>query len=272
MRKLECQHTGCSRNCRCKGYCDTHYQQFKKHGVTWDIGATFTLEARLAAKYVVDEASGCWFWTGGLNANGYGYISVRGHGKAGRKPAHRASFELRYGPIPEGLQLDHQCHNRDQSCLGGKSCRHRRCVNPEHLEPATNQQNASRGRAGATARARAVAMTRCKNGHELAPENIRTYANGYRRCKACVREKQRAYDAKRRGSTSRQRAHGPLREVLRRQSRTVWLSCGHVIRVTDHHPTVRVICTSCENGPPRTKTRPPETDMEAAMPTGGEPF
>lgn len=42
--------------------------------------------------------------------------------------AHRFAYEEVVGPIPEGHQLDHTCHNRA-------------CVNPGHLRPATNKQN-----------------------------------------------------------------------------------------------------------------------------------
>lgn len=71
--------------------------------------------------------SGCWLWAGADNGGGYG--KFRG------KYAHRVSYEMRNGAIPEGLHLDHLCR---------VPC----CVNPDHLEPVTNQENARRGEAG----------------------------------------------------------------------------------------------------------------------------
>lgn len=69
---------------------------------------------------------GCWFWTGEISANGYG-----GFRHPDTKWAHRASYMLLVGPIPDGKYLDHLCRNTS-------------CVNPDHLEPVTHQENLSR--------------------------------------------------------------------------------------------------------------------------------
>lgn len=71
--------------------------------------------------------SGCWLWDGADNGSGYGKFRGR--------YAHRVSFEMHKGPIPQGMHLDHLCR---------VPC----CVNPSHLEPVTNAENARRGRAG----------------------------------------------------------------------------------------------------------------------------
>lgn len=79
--------------------------------------------------HVVDEVSGCWIWQGNTN-NGKGYFRVSHRGE--RIYVHRWYYERFVGPIPEGLQLDHLCRNRN-------------CCNPEHLEPVTQAENLRRG-------------------------------------------------------------------------------------------------------------------------------
>jgi hypothetical protein len=81
-----------------------------------------------AEAYVVDPRAGCWVWQLSKNPKGYGSIWHEGKCWA----AHRLSYTLLVGPIPEGLQLDHLCRNTS-------------CVNPAHLEPVTNTENQRRG-------------------------------------------------------------------------------------------------------------------------------
>ncbi|MFE3495288.1 HNH endonuclease signature motif containing protein [Streptomyces sp. NPDC059175] len=120
---------------------------------------------------------GCVIWTAGLNG-GYGVICV---GDAPRR-AHRVAYELFVGPIPQGLQLDHLCHTRDIGCPGGE-CIHRRCINPHHLEPVTNQENARRS--PHTLVGSNVRKTHCPQGHPYSGENLRLGARGMRYCRAC---------------------------------------------------------------------------------------
>lgn len=68
--------------------------------------------------------SGCWFWLGHIQKNGYGQTSR----ESKKIYAHRLSYEYYIGLIPEGMDIDHVCGMRS-------------CVNPEHLRLATRSQN-----------------------------------------------------------------------------------------------------------------------------------
>ncbi len=81
-------------------------------------------------KNVSRRGDGCWEWTAGKGAKGYGVFYPK-HGKC--MVAHLWLYTQIRGPVPEGLELDHRCHNPW-------------CVNPEHLEPVTSAENKRRGR------------------------------------------------------------------------------------------------------------------------------
>lgn len=141
---------------------------------------------RLLAK-VAMGFGGCWIWTGGGNpVTGYGIFAFSGRLKVG---VHRAAYTLFVGPIPPGLQIDHTCHNADPTCLGGNTCIHRRCVNPDHLEPVTSQVNNLRASRCQTAIN--AAKTHCPKGHPFSEANTmlrrRKRDRFFRVCRTCDR-------------------------------------------------------------------------------------
>lgn len=79
----------------------------------------------------VKRGEGCWEWTGFKASNGYGRMNVPRIGGTGRvsEGAHRVSWVLANGPIPDGAKILHSCDNPG-------------CVRPDHLRPGTDADNA----------------------------------------------------------------------------------------------------------------------------------
>jgi hypothetical protein len=126
---------------------------------------------------VTISPDGCWLWQLKINRQGYGVIALKGSTK-GR--IHRVSFEAFIGPIPEGYEVDHVCHN-DTPCMGGPTCLHRRCCNPAHLEAVTHAVNLTRGRTGQWKRQQ---ITDCVD-HVY----VTTHSGGRVFCRACNRRR-----------------------------------------------------------------------------------
>jgi hypothetical protein len=123
--------------------------------------------------------AGCWIWMGATSC-GYGHVRLQKQCRL----AHRVSFELSGGVIPDGMVLDHLCRVR---------C----CVNPAHLEVVTHQININRGIAPQRTREWNAAITHCPQGHPYSGNNLRLTPNGARYCLACRRDMARKYREKR---------------------------------------------------------------------------
>jgi hypothetical protein len=84
----------------------------------------------LAERYwekVVPNDDGCWAWDGAVNNYGYGRIQ-QGHRGEGEKLAHRVSWEIHNGPIPDGMSVLHRCDNPP-------------CTRPDDLYLGTQTEN-----------------------------------------------------------------------------------------------------------------------------------
>lgn len=124
---------------------------------------------------------GCWEWRAyRAKISGYGFFNVTKRKQVG---AHRVSYELHIGPIPEGLEPDHLCRNRG-------------CVCPWHLEAVTHRENCIRGMSPNAINAR---KTHCKRGHlyNAASTGTRKTRPGTRWCKICRNDLRRGKPRKR---------------------------------------------------------------------------
>lgn len=127
---MVCEVEGCLRARHARGWCLKHYTRWLRHGApleTTRFDHDLSVELRFWSRVACDLDSRCWLWQAGVNNYGYGQLLVNGQ----HIYAHRFSYELLRETIPDGLELDHLCHEPS-------------CVNPDHLEPVTHRMNLER--------------------------------------------------------------------------------------------------------------------------------
>lgn len=116
-----------------------------------------TLGEMFWQKVEVGGDDDCWIWRGNLQPNSYPYGRITFNAEP--LLAHRVSYELNIGKIPDGYVIDHICHNP-------------KCVNPKHLRACTRSQNTinQKLRKDNTTGQKGVSM--CKNGTRFRAELV----------------------------------------------------------------------------------------------------
>ena len=114
----------------------------------------------------------CWLWEAAKDRQGYGFFWYNGR----QVGAHRWAYEQEYGPIPDGLQIDHLCRMPS-------------CVRPTHMEPVTLAENLRRG----LHRNQNTDKTHCIRGHLLRGANLYVNPIGRRHCRTCDRARYMAH-------------------------------------------------------------------------------
>lgn len=127
-----CSIDGCDKALYAKGWCGMHYQRNRKFGSPYsgaDQGKRnhASLEDRLWRHTQKRGHQDCWLCSANGKHTKYAQIQEGGQ-ESRRLLAHRVSYELAYGPIPDGMVVMHSCDTP-------------RCVNPAHLSVGTHQDN-----------------------------------------------------------------------------------------------------------------------------------
>lgn len=139
---------------------------------------------------LVPTPEGCLVWTR-WKVNGYGVVTMRGK----HLRVHRIAYEYHFGPIPEGLEIDHLCRNPA-------------CARADHLEAVTKSENIRRGDGPAKLATLNRSKGCCPKGHAYSGENLYVRPDGARICRTCrIEWKARKRAERGAGQSNRSKTH-----------------------------------------------------------------
>lgn len=169
---LACLFPDCERPRKSKGFCEAHRNQQRLGQQLRQI--VFQKQKGAPPRIICDEAmcpvpgliGPCHIFRATKGKNVYGTVRVGG----GQVGVHRYIWEKENGPIPDGLEIDHQCRVRP-------------CCNGDHLRAVTPKVNSTENVVGAAWQI-AKEKTHCLRGHPFDAENT-FWKGNHRKCKEC---------------------------------------------------------------------------------------
>ena len=148
---MKCSIEGCPKPARTRTWCPMHYGRWRRNGDPL-VAKRYASSPDEALEIRGERQGECLVWTGAVDGDGYGSVSVNGRIVG----VHRYAYEREHGKLPTDIDVDHRCHNPA-------------CFELKHLRPATRAQNASHRR-GASKSNRSTGVRnvlRRKNGFQV---------------------------------------------------------------------------------------------------------
>ena len=124
---MKCRVDSCIKDAKNGGMCWGHYSSQRRHGDPLHTTPIKSNSRRFFALFDKTNEEQCWNWKGGFMQSGLAYGRLYFEGKP--QLAHRISWQIHKGAIPENMCVLHKCDNP-------------KCVNPSHLYLGDHKDNA----------------------------------------------------------------------------------------------------------------------------------